>query len=253
MDSMEVNKGIAAVLVAGIVFFLTGLVADNLVSETPLEKSVLDIKGVPAAASGTAAPAPVELPPIAPLLAKADVGAGDKFVHTVCTACHSFNQGGKPIVGPNLYGIVGAPHDHEAGFSYSSALEKFKGQPWTYDALNHWLDDPQTYAPGTRMTFTGIKASQQRADVIAYLRTLSPNPEPLPAPEPAAKATPAASSPTGGGAGGGTPAAPQTPGAGSSPAAGGAPQAGPGGAAKPAAGAPASTASQPPAGQPAKQ
>ena len=51
MDSMEVNKSIAAVLVAGIVFFLTGLVADNLVSPTPLEKSVLDIKGVPAEAS----------------------------------------------------------------------------------------------------------------------------------------------------------------------------------------------------------
>ena len=213
MDSMEVNKGIAAVLVAGIVFFLTGLIADNLVSETPLEKTVLDIKGVPAASSGAAAPAPVELPPIAPLLAKADVGAGDKFVHTVCTACHSFNQGGKPIVGPNLYGIVGAPHDHESGFSYSPALEKFKGQPWTYDALNHWLDDPQTYAPGTRMTYAGIKSNQQRADVIAYLRTLSANPEPLPSPEPAAKAAPTATSPNGGGAGGGAAATPLAPGA----------------------------------------
>jgi cytochrome c len=218
MDSMEVNKGIAAVLVAGIVFFLTGLVADNLVSETPLEKTVLDIKGVPAASSGATAPAPAELPPIAPLLAKADTGAGDKFVHTVCAACHSFNQGGKPIVGPNLYGIVGAPHDHEADFNYSPALEKFKGQPWTYDALNHWLDDPQTYAPGTRMTYAGIKSTQQRADVIAYLRTLSPNPEPLPAAEPAAPAKPTTTSPTGGGAGGGTVVAPQHPGAGSAPA-----------------------------------
>jgi len=192
MDSMELNKAIAAVLVAGIVFFLTGLVADNLVWEHPLAKSVLDIKGVPSASSEAAAPKPVELPPIAPLLAKADVAAGDKFVHTVCTACHSFNEGGKPIVGPNLYGIVGAPHDHEAGFDYSPALEKFKGQPWTYEALNHWLDDPQTYAPGTRMTFTGIKNNQQRADVIDYLHTLSPHPEPLPAVKPAAKAAPAA-------------------------------------------------------------
>jgi len=217
MDSMEVNKGIAAVLVAGIIFFLTGLVADNLVSEHELAKSVLDIKGVPAE-SGTAAPKPVELPPIAPLLAKADIATGDKFVHTVCTACHSFNEGGKPIIGPNLYGIVGAPHDHEAGFSYSAALEKFKGQPWTYDALNRWLYDPQTYAPGTRMTFTGIKNNQQRADVIDYLHTLSPHPEALPTPEPAAKTTPATTSPTGGGAGGGTAAAPHTPGAANAPA-----------------------------------
>ncbi|HUN39666.1 MAG TPA: c-type cytochrome [Acetobacteraceae bacterium] len=244
MDSMEVNKGIAAVLVAGIIFFLTGLVADNLVSEHELTKSVLDIKGVPAESSGTAAPKPVELPPVAPLLAKADVGAGDKFVHTVCTACHSFNQGGKPIVGPNLYNILGAPHDHEAGFEYSPALEKFKGQPWTYDALNHWLDDPQTYAPGTRMTFTGIKNNQQRADVIAYLRTLSPHPEALPAPEPAAKATPAATSPTGGGAA----VTPQTPGAGKTPAAG-APAAPAPAAPAPAAGAP--TAPAPAAGVPA--
>ncbi|HVC59301.1 MAG TPA: c-type cytochrome [Acetobacteraceae bacterium] len=191
MDSMEVNKGIAAVLVAGIVFFLTGMVADNLVQETPLEKSVLNIQGAPAQSTAAVAPKPVELPPIAPLLAKADVPAGDKFVHTVCTACHTFNDGGKPIIGPNLYNVVGGPHDHEAGFNYSSALEKFKGQPWTFGALNRWLYKPAAYAPGTRMTFVGIPNARQRANVIAYLRTLSPHPVPLPAPE-AAKPAPKA-------------------------------------------------------------
>ena len=63
---------------------------------------------------------------------------------------------------------------------------KFKGQPWTYDELNEWLYKPSAYAPGTRMTFAGINNDKQRADVIAYLRTLSDNPEPLPAPEAAA-------------------------------------------------------------------
>ena len=193
MDSMEVNKGIAAVLVAGIVFFLTGMIADNLVQEEPLEKSVLNIQGAPAeATSSTAAAKPEELPPIAPLLAKADVQAGDKYVHTVCTACHTFNQGGKPLVGPNLYGVVGGPHDHEEGFNYSPALEKFKGQPWTFDDLNHWLDNPSEYAPGTRMTFGGIHNAQQRADVIDYLRSLAANPVPLPSPEAAPAAAPAA-------------------------------------------------------------
>jgi cytochrome c len=198
MDSMEVNKGIAAVLVGGIIFFLTGMIADNLVRETPLEKSVLNIQGAPAeATAGAEAAKPAELPPIAPLLAKADVGAGDKYVHTVCTACHTFNQGGKPLVGPNLYGVVGGPHDHEEGFNYSPALEKFKGQPWTFDDLNHWLDKPSVYAPGTRMTFAGIPSAQQRADVIAYLRSLAANPVPLPAPEaaPAAATAPAAPKP----------------------------------------------------------
>jgi cytochrome c len=212
MDSLEVNKGVAAVLVAGIVFFLTGLIADGLVHETKPEKTAITIEGAPSASSTeAAAPKPVELPPIAPLLAKADVKAGDKFVHTVCTACHSFNEGGKPIVGPNLYGIVGAPHDHESGFNYSPALEKFKGQPWTFAALNHWLFKPQEYAPGTRMTFAGISNNQQRADVIAYLRTLSAHPEPLPSPEPAKAAQPAAAPAPGGAPPGGAAAKPAAP------------------------------------------
>jgi cytochrome c len=206
---MEVNKGIAAVLVAGIVFFLTGMIADNLVRETPLEKSVLNIQGAPAeATASTAAAKPEELPPIAPLLAKADVQAGNKYAHTVCTACHTFDQGGKPLVGPNLYGVVGGPHDHEEGFNYSPALEKFKGQPWSYDALNTWLFKPAQYAPGTRMTFAGIPSAQQRADVIAYLRTLAANPVPLPSPEAAPAAAPAATTPAGGG---GTPAVAPAP------------------------------------------
>ncbi|HEX5327019.1 MAG TPA: cytochrome c family protein, partial [Acetobacteraceae bacterium] len=207
MDSMDVNKAVAAVLVAGIAFFITGMIGDNLVYEAALEKPVISIQGVQPAESTGGAPKPAELPPIAPLLASANVQKGDQFVHQVCSACHSFNKGGKPIVGPNLYGIVGAPHDHEAGFDYSAALQKFKGQPWTFEALNKWLHDPATYAPGTRMTYAGIKNNQTRADVIDYLRTLSDNPEPLPKVEaatsapagtqaPAPAAHPAATAPT---------------------------------------------------------
>lgn len=242
MDSMEVNKGIAAVLVAGIMFFLTGMIADNLVREEPLEKSVLNIQGAPAeSTTATAAAKPEELPPIAPLLAKADVAAGDKYVHTVCTACHTFNQGGKPLVGPNLYGVVGGPHDHEAGFNYSPSLEKYKGQPWTFDDLNHWLDKPALYAPGTRMTFVGIPSAQQRADVIAYLRTLSPDPVPLPSPEAAPAAAPA----------GGSASAPAAAPAGGSASAPAAPKAAaPAPAASPAA---APAAAAPPASTPAAQ
>ncbi|HET6182575.1 MAG TPA: c-type cytochrome [Acetobacteraceae bacterium] len=180
MDSMDVNKGVAAVLVAGIAFFITGLLGDNLIYETPPAKPPVAFPAE--AATGGGAPAkPAGPAPIIPLLASANVQKGDQFVHQVCAACHSFNPGGPTIVGPNLYGIVGAPHDHEPGFNYSAALEKYKGQPWTYEALNHWLYNPAEYAPGTRMTYAGIPNTQTRADVIAYLRTLSNSPVPLPA------------------------------------------------------------------------
>ena len=144
-----------------------------------------------------ALPAPVAAPPPSPatppasaantepsvdaLLASADPKRGEEDTKKLgCVACHTFNQGGKAGLGPNLYGVVGAPHGHMEGFDYSSALKSKKG-PWTFDELNEWLTKPTAYAPGTRMTFVGIKNSKERADVIDYLRTLSPNPEPLPA------------------------------------------------------------------------
>src|SRR6185437_9061476 len=118
MDSMEVNKTIAAVLVAGIAFFVTGTIADNLIVEQRLEKPVLKIEGAPAAAT-TGAPKTEELPPVAPLLAKANEKDGEAYAHKVCVACHTFNQGGKACVWPNLFGVVGAKHGHMEGFNYS--------------------------------------------------------------------------------------------------------------------------------------
>ena len=206
MDSMEVNKGIAAILVAGILFFLTGLIGDSLVRERLPEKPALAIAAAPAAAGGgeakPAGPAPIE-----PLLASANVQDGNQYAHRVCVACHTFDKGGKPGVGPNLYGVVAGPHDHEEGFNYSPAMQKFKGQPWTFDALNQWLYKPSAYAPGTRMSFAGITNDKQRADVIAYLRSLADNPVPLPSPQEAK----APAAPSGAPAAGGPPPAPAAP------------------------------------------
>jgi cytochrome c len=181
MDSMEINKGVAAVLVAGIVFFLTGLIGMNLVTEPRLEKPAIAIAGAPAAEAASAAPKPAELPPIAPLLAKADVATGESTVKKLCTSCHTFTEGGKAGVGPNLYGVVGGPHAHMEGFNYSAGM-KAKTGPWTFDELNEWLHQPSAYVPGTRMAFAGIKNDQERADVIDYLHSLSHNPVPLPSP-----------------------------------------------------------------------
>ena len=179
MDSMEINKGMAAVLVAGIVFFLTGLIGMHLITEERPEKVAFAIQGAPSAEPAAAAPKQEELPPIAPLLAKADVATGESTVKKLCSSCHTFTEGGKAGVGPNLYGVVGGPHAHMEGFNYSAGMKAKTGN-WTFDELNAWLKKPSAYVKGTRMAFAGINNDQQRADVIAYLRSLSANPVPLP-------------------------------------------------------------------------
>ena len=183
MDSLEVNKAFAAVLTAGIAFAVTGVIGQQIVRPERPHESAIQI-GEPAAAQATQAPqqgAPQQAEPIAPLLASANVQNGQTIAQRLCASCHSFNQGGRNGIGPNLYGIIGASHAHAEGFNYSAALRGKQG-PWTYDAMNQWLAKPATYAPGTRMAFAGISNTQQRADVIAWLRTQAANPVPLPQP-----------------------------------------------------------------------
>ena len=117
-------------------------------------------------------------PPIEQLLATADPKRGEDSAK-VCGACHTFDKGGAAKVGPNLWGVVGRARATMSGFDYSSGM-KAMGGTWTVDDLNQFLAHPQTTVTGTKMTFNGLSRPQVRADLIAYLNTLSDNPQPLP-------------------------------------------------------------------------
>jgi cytochrome c len=171
MSSFEWNKIIASVLTALIVAMVAGILSNMLVQPKPLEKPVFLVAGAPAAPTEQA-PAEAKLAPIAPLLAKADPKKGEDLTK-VCQVCHTFNQGGPNKVGPNLFGVFGGPIGEDRnGFAFSDALEADKGQKWDPEKLNQWLNNPQHFAPGTKMTFAGFPKAEDRADVIAYLQSL---------------------------------------------------------------------------------
>ncbi|MSP05358.1 MAG: cytochrome c family protein [Acetobacteraceae bacterium] len=179
MDSMEVNKGVAAILVAGIAFFVTGTIGDMLVKAHKPREPAIKIEIAAPAGTGAPAAAPAAPTPIGPLMASADATAGETIAKRQCLSCHTFTEGGKNGVGPNLYNVLGSAHAAAGGFNFSNAL---KGKPgnWTFEEMNAWLQKPTAFVPGTRMAFAGINSEKQRADVLAYLRSLSKNPVPLP-------------------------------------------------------------------------
>jgi cytochrome c len=136
------------------------------------------VAGAPAAAAKEEAAAPGAVEDIKPLLAQADPAGGEK-VFGKCKSCHNAEKGGANQVGPNLWNVVGSPKAHHEGFAYSAALSG-KGGEWTYEDLNTFLSSPKSYAPGTKMSFAGLSKPADRAAVIAWLRTRSDSPPPLP-------------------------------------------------------------------------
>lgn len=177
--SFESNKILGAVLLALLVAMLSSFTAELMVEPEPLEKPAYVVAGVGEEGGHETAAAPAAAEPVATLLAKADVAKGQALAKA-CAACHDFTKGGPNKVGPNLYGIVGAHHAHADGFAYSDGMKAKSGETWDYEALNAFLFKPKNAVPGTKMAFAGLPKTQDRADLIAWLRTLADSPKPLP-------------------------------------------------------------------------
>jgi cytochrome c len=176
MDSFEMNKILGAILGTCLILVALNIAAGAIFAPEKPAKPGYEI-AVQEQGKQQQAPAQQEQP-IEQLLASADPKRGEGGAKA-CQACHSFEKGGPNKIGPNLWGVVGRARASEAGFDYSSAM-KSKGGTWTIDELSKFLTNPQGYIPGTKMTFAGLPRGSQRADVIAYLNTLSDHPQPLP-------------------------------------------------------------------------
>jgi cytochrome c len=177
--SITLQKIAGAVLFSLIVVMGLNLLVDGLMKK-PVEPHREPIAAVsPASPAQAPAGVPVaEEKPLPERLAAASVEKGQTEAKK-CQSCHNFNPGGATKIGPDLAGVVGRPKASVAGFDYSGALKKLGGT-WSYDDLDKWLAKPGAFAPGTKMTFAGLPDGAERADVIAYLHSISPDAPPLP-------------------------------------------------------------------------
>jgi len=178
LDSFEVNKILGAVLGTFLAVHAVNLMAGAVFAPGIPEKPGYEIAVRETPSGGAEQPAKAPEEPLEQRLASASAERGQAAARP-CETCHTFDKGGQNRVGPNLWGVVGRDRASESGFNYSAAM-KSKGGKWSFEELDKFLTNPRRDIPGTAMTFAGIERDRQRSDVIAYLRSLSDNPVPLP-------------------------------------------------------------------------
>jgi cytochrome c len=185
------NMAVGALLSTVFVMMSVSIASEGLFHSEVPEKPGFAIVAEEAPSAGGAEAQAAAAVPVAQLMATADAAAGANSFKK-CASCHSADKSSPNKVGPGLWEILNRPIAAHEGFSYSAAMKDFsKGgaEKWDYEHLNHFLAAPKAYIAGTAMGFAGLKKDDERANVIAYLRSLSDNPAPLPDPAAAPPAT----------------------------------------------------------------
>ena len=179
MDSFELNKIIAAVLMVALLVIGIGKFSDIIFHVDKPETSgyKVDIEQVVTTTAASASTAKEEVN-IAALMAMGDIASGQK-IFKKCAACHSINKGGKNNIGPALYNVVGRKIGEISDYKYSKALSAYDKE-WTFEELNGFLIKPSKWIKGTKMAYAGLRKEKDRASVIEYLNQNSDNPVPLP-------------------------------------------------------------------------
>lgn len=179
MESFEQTKIAMALLLMLTLTVGLSILAGGLYAVEKPAKPGYAVAVAETAAPGAAVAAAEPETPIAELLASADAKRGEQAFRP-CTQCHTPDKGGANKAGPNLWDIYGANRAYIASFNYSESFKKAKaeGTKWDAESLNKFIANPRTYVSGTAMAFAGVRKASDRADIIAYLRSLSDAPKP---------------------------------------------------------------------------
>ncbi len=182
MDSFEINKIIAAVLLTALIVIGIGKFTDILFHVEKPEQSAYKIEGLEVATTSVSKDDEqdkvAEVVDIKALLAMGDLGHGEK-VFKKCSACHQIAADGKNMIGPNLWGVIGRTAGSISDYKYSKAMVAY-AKEWSYEEMNSYLIKPQAYIKGTKMAFAGLRKEKDRASVILYMNSKSNSPKPLP-------------------------------------------------------------------------